>query len=544
MAQGPTTFDDMRRAIAEASAAMDRHKAPYRLGIALVAIVFASSPAAAQPNFRFFEPVEPPRKIQVMVHRGMAMAAPENSAAAIAMCAGDFCEWAEIDVRLTNDGRHVVIHNDTVEQTTNGKGRVADLTLNELKQLDAGAWFAKRFAGSRLLTLPEALALAKGKINLYLDCKRIDPKLLVEEVNTAGMEGQVIVYDRPEVLAQVKAASQGKIPVMTKYRPQAMPFAAFVQNVAPAAVEIDADQLSARICQQFHAAGIKVQAKVLGEKWDNPKVWEQVIAAGADWLQTDYPAGVLFFNARRRLGTFPVKIAAHRGANRYAPENTVAAIGAAALLGVDYSEIDIRTTRDGKHVLIHDGTLNRTTEGKGSVREMTFADVTGVSAGKWFGIGFQDVRVASFDDGLRALGEKMGGYLDAKDVAPEALIAAIRQYHLEDRHVVYQSVSYCDRIRKLDPKLRTLPPLRRLDQLEAVAAIKPYGVDATWSILSKEMIVACHEKGIHVFSDAIGGHETLEQYRKAIGWGIDCIQTDHPVRVLRAIEIMMAEKAR
>ncbi len=101
--------------------------------------MFASSPVSAQPNFSFFEPVEPARKIQVMVHRGMAMAAPENSAAAIKMCAQDFCEWAEIDVRLTKDGRHIIIHDDTVEGTTNGMGRVTDLTLDELKKLDAGA---------------------------------------------------------------------------------------------------------------------------------------------------------------------------------------------------------------------------------------------------------------------------------------------------------------------------------------------------------------------------------------------------------------------
>jgi glycerophosphoryl diester phosphodiesterase len=295
------------------------------------------------------------------------------------------------------------------------------------------------------MTLPEALALAKGKINLYLDCKQIDPKLLVEEVIAAGMERQVIVYDRPDVLAKVKTASAGKIPVMTKYRPQTMPFAAFVENVAPAAVEIDADELDAEISRQFHAAGIKVQAKVLGEKRDNPKVWGQVIAAGADWLQSDHAAEILFFNARRTIGTFPVKIAAHRGANRYAPENTVPAIVAAARLAVDYAEIDVRTTRDGKYVLLHDGTLNRTTEGKGSVREMTFADMTGVSAGKWFGIGFREIHVPSLDDGLRALGDKMGVYLDAKDVVPGALIAAIRQHHLEDRHVVYQSVNYSTR---------------------------------------------------------------------------------------------------
>ena len=124
----------------------------------------------------------------------------------------DFCEWAEIDVQLTRDGRHVIIHDDTVDRTTNGMGQVANFTLDELKKLDAGAWFAQRFAGNRLMTLPEVLALAKGKINLYLDCKRIDPKRLVEEVIAAGMERQVIVYDSPEVLAKVKAFPRVRFP--------------------------------------------------------------------------------------------------------------------------------------------------------------------------------------------------------------------------------------------------------------------------------------------------------------------------------------------
>ena len=81
--------------------------------------------------------------------------------------------------------------------------------------------------------------------------------------------------------------------------------------------------------------------------------------------------------------------------------------------------------------------------------------------------------------------------------------------------MVYQSLTYCDSIRKLDPMVRTLPPLRRLDQLDTIAAIKPYGVDAAWSILSKEMIAKCHEKGIQVFSDALGENETVEQYQQS-----------------------------
>ena len=131
----------------------------------------------------------------------------------------------------------------------------------------------------------------------------------------------------------------------------------------------------------------------------------------------------------------------------------------------------------------------------------------------------------------------MGVYLDAKDIAPEVLDSAIKQHGLYERHVVFQSVDYCDKLRILDPKVRTMPPLGRLDELDKVAAIKPYAVDAKWSILSQQMIDDCHRRGIKVFSDALDEHETIDEYRNAIGWGIDCIQTDYPLRVLRAIEL-------
>lgn len=493
--------------------------------------------ANGQSRFAFFEPVIPPRSTQVMVHRGMATAAPENSAAAIEKCIEDFCEWVEIDVRLSKDRQHVVIHNDTVDATTNGKGKVADLTLAELKELDAGSWFAPRFAGSRLLSLREALQIAKGRINLYLDCKQIDPKLLVEEVTAAGMTNQVVVFARPAVLAVVRTESQAAVAGMATYRPNTN-VAEFIKEISPAAVEIHAENLTAELCQQFHAAGIKVQAQVLGAERDNPEVWRKVIDAGVDWLQTDQPGPLQFFSQHRRVARFPVMIACHRGANRYAPENTLQAIRAAAMLGVDFTEIDIRTTKDGKTILMHDGTVNRTTDGQGEVRNLTFDDVSALSAGKWFGAPFQQSRVPTFETGLTEFGRHMGAYLDAKSVEPGELISMIQKFQLAERHVVYQSLDYCQRLRQLDATVRVMPPLRRFEDLPAVAKTKPYAVDAAWSALSAELITECHRHGIQVFSDALGRNETVEQYTKAIGWGIDCIQTDHPLRVLRAIELI------
>ena len=129
-----------------------------------------------------------------------------------------------------------------------------------------------------------------------------------------------------------------------------------------------------------------------------------------------------------------------------------------------------------------------------------------------------------------------------KTLPPMRLDAAIQKHRLSQRHVVYQSVQYCDKLRTLDPTVRTLPPLGSLDELDKVAAIKPYGVDAQWSILSKDMIDKCHRSGIKVFSDALGQNENVEQYLKAMEWGIDCIQTDYPLRVLHAIELSSAKR--
>ncbi len=88
-----------------------------------------------------------------------------------------------------------------------------------------------------------------------------------------------------------------------------------------------------------------------------------------------------------------------------------------------------------------------------------------------------------------------------------------------------------------------MPPMRDPARLDAVIErVRPYALDCQWTILSKQFIERCHSKGVLVFSDAIGSHETIEDYTRAIHDGIDLIQTDHPVRVLRAIELLQMRK--
>ena len=95
----------------------------------------------------------------VIGHRGAAGRAPENTLAALRVAHRLGARWVEFDVMLSRDGVPVLIHDETLQRTTDGRGRVARHTAAELRLLDAGARFAPEFAGERIPTLAEAVAV-------------------------------------------------------------------------------------------------------------------------------------------------------------------------------------------------------------------------------------------------------------------------------------------------------------------------------------------------------------------------------------------------
>ncbi|HEY7609386.1 MAG TPA: glycerophosphodiester phosphodiesterase [Alphaproteobacteria bacterium] len=96
---------------------------------------------------------------KIIGHRGACAYAPENTLASIRKAAALGARWVEFDVRLTRERDLVLMHDDDVKRTTNGRGRVLDLALAELRALDAGAWFGGAFAGERIPSLVETIAL-------------------------------------------------------------------------------------------------------------------------------------------------------------------------------------------------------------------------------------------------------------------------------------------------------------------------------------------------------------------------------------------------
>jgi glycerophosphoryl diester phosphodiesterase len=139
--------------------------------------------------------------IMVIAHRGFSGAAPENTLAAFRKAIGVGSDMIELDIHLSKDGKIVVIHDENLEKTTNGRGKVVDHTLEELKKLDAGSKFRAEFSGERIPTLREVLELARDYVLVNIEIKNpshgrypiteLADKAL-KEVEKAGMTGRVI----------------------------------------------------------------------------------------------------------------------------------------------------------------------------------------------------------------------------------------------------------------------------------------------------------------------------------------------------------------
>ncbi|GAD80403.1 glycerophosphoryl diester phosphodiesterase [Vibrio ezurae] len=110
--------------------------------------------------------------LNTMAHRGVSSQAPENTLSAFALAAEKGCQWIEIDVQLSSDGVPMVIHDDTVNRCTNGCGKVREMTLSQLKKLDAGLWFGKQYQDEPIPTLLETLDFVQQtNINLNIELK-------------------------------------------------------------------------------------------------------------------------------------------------------------------------------------------------------------------------------------------------------------------------------------------------------------------------------------------------------------------------------------
>ncbi|HEX2998878.1 MAG TPA: glycerophosphodiester phosphodiesterase family protein [Armatimonadota bacterium] len=148
----------------------------------------------------------------VIAHRGDPAQAPENTVVSFRKAVALAVDMIELDVHLSRDGYPVIMHDFDVDRCTNGHGRIADMTLAELRTLDAGCWYAPAFAGERIPTLSEALEAIPAPVQVNMHLKPYEPendrleRIALEHIDRFGLTGRlVIVHDRMESLERLRA---------------------------------------------------------------------------------------------------------------------------------------------------------------------------------------------------------------------------------------------------------------------------------------------------------------------------------------------------
>ena len=117
------------------------------------------------------------KKITNIAHRGASSYAPENTMAAFDLAIEMGVKHIELDVHCSKDNQLVVIHDDTLDRTSNSQGEVKDFTLQELQTLDAGSWFGKEFSNEKISTLEEIITKYVKSTHLHIEIKGQTPKL-------------------------------------------------------------------------------------------------------------------------------------------------------------------------------------------------------------------------------------------------------------------------------------------------------------------------------------------------------------------------------
>lgn len=146
----------------------------------------------------------------VVAHRGASAYAPENTLIAIKKAMDMEADYAELDVQLTRDKEVILLHDMNLKRTAGVKGFIKDLTLEELKKLEVGAWFGEEFRGEPIPTLQDVIRLVKGKMRLNIEIKtfRPEPEIaqkVVDIIRSEHFENKCMItsFDR-EVVTAVK----------------------------------------------------------------------------------------------------------------------------------------------------------------------------------------------------------------------------------------------------------------------------------------------------------------------------------------------------
>ena len=226
----------------------------------------------------------------VIAHRGASGHAPENTLSAFKKAVAMGATFVETDLQMSRDARLVAIHDATVNRTTNGQGAVHDMTLSELRRLDAGSWFGSEYAGEKIPTLEELLAFSKrNDVVFYLELKPQGSwggeHALIGALRESGeIPRAVVISFDPSVVFKLR-----------KIEPTLMTgllYEGQIEKPLDKAIEVGARQVAVRgdlVTPALLSAARKRDLQVVCWTVNHSAHMRALMAAGVDGIMSDYP---------------------------------------------------------------------------------------------------------------------------------------------------------------------------------------------------------------------------------------------------------------
>jgi glycerophosphoryl diester phosphodiesterase len=235
-----------------------------------------------------------------------------------------------------------------------------------------------------------------------------------------------------------------------------------------------------------------------------------------------------------------LRVGGHRGSSAAAPENTYAAFERAGEDGAAYVETDIRRTADGALVLLHDSSLDRTTDGRGSVADASLDAIRGLDAGSWFGEAFRGQRVPELAAFLRWIEARpsLGAALEVKASGVGGEVARLAwSSPARDRLAIYSFL--VDEIQAAKAEAPDLPCLLLLEMTAdpggVMATIQTSGADGAdvpWQWDARSLIAEMRQRGLLIGGGTADGPEAAAPL---VELGVDLIDTDRPSEMVAAL---------
>jgi glycerophosphoryl diester phosphodiesterase len=230
------------------------------------------------------------QNIEVVVHRGANALAPENTTASAYAALSFGAKWIEVDVRPSKDGVLFNLHDETLDRTTNGHGKLVDMLSTDVSRLDAGGWFGPEFVGLHVPTIAEMLDSLQGKAQVFFDVKRGTPiPTLVSLVHEKGFaENSFFWFADEQMLREfIRLAPEMKVKVNA---PNVDRLKYWQTVCSPSYVEIAPEKITKKFRRYCHRHRIRVMAAC---QEDDTSQFLLVIKKKADMVNLDRPEAFL-----------------------------------------------------------------------------------------------------------------------------------------------------------------------------------------------------------------------------------------------------------